>query len=316
MRRRTFLSFVLLVLVAAFAWPDERRCSLCGSVIADHETYYRVERGKEVYCERCYREAPRCSLCKLPTAPDDIDPATGACPKCVAKLPRCQACGRPIAGKYYTYETAKGVYCPDCRNNRPACAICGVPVGDKYWEYPDGRIACGDCGEHAIFDARQINTIVRIVRDTVEKRLGLTVRRPYTVTVQQLSGVGPPRKDHSAKAVSGEGTLYGKELGMYRYENGKSEILLLVGLPPDLLYEAAAHEYAHAWQMENGMSNLEPELMEGFAQWVAACVLREKGFRGALERLEARTDSPYGTGYQRLKSMQERIIMELIRQRR
>ncbi len=316
MKRRFFLSIAILILAAAFARPEERRCSLCGSVIPEHDAYFQVKGGKEVYCERCYREAPRCSLCKLPTAADDIDPGTGACPKCLAKLPRCQACGKPITGKYYKFESAKGVYCPECKNTRPACAICGVPVGNRYWEYPDGRIACSDCGEHAVFDPRQIETIVRIVRETVERRLGLKVTRPYTVTVQQLSGVGVPRNRDGEKAAAGTGALYGKELGLYRYENGKSEIILLIGLPPDLLYEAAAHEYAHAWQMENGMSSLEPELMEGFAQWVAAFVLREKGFHGALERLEARADFPYGTGYQRLNAMHRNIIMELIRQRR
>jgi len=88
---------------------------------------------------------------------------------------------------------------------------------------------------------------------------------------------------------------------------------LLFGLPPELTYEAAAHEYAHAWAAENCRPDLPPDLREGFAQWVAADVLRSKGFLGALEKLEARTDSPYGTGYRRLRSMQRARLWAAIR---
>jgi hypothetical protein len=311
-----FLMLALIVLGAAVASSDEIRCSLCRRVIAAREKYFEVKGSKEIFCETCYAEAPRCSLCKLPKASSDIDADTGACSKCLAKLPRCKACGRPIVGAYYTYASSRGVFCADCRNHRPACAICGVPVGTTYWEYPDGRIICNDCGDRAVFDSPTIKGIMKDVQQTLERQLGLKVLRLYTVQIQKLSGLSSSELRREGDVTTAEGALYGKELGMYRFDNSKSEICLLYGLPPDLLFEAAAHEYAHAWEIENGLGNLEPELLEGFAQWVAAEVLREKGFRGTLERLEARTDFPYGTGYQRLKSLHQKIVLELIRQKK
>jgi hypothetical protein len=316
MRRLLISALILLLLGPLAAAPGQVKCSLCGSVIPDGQKFYRVEGSGEIYCERCFLEAPRCVVCKLPTAAEDIDPETGACRKCLAKLPRCKACGKPIVGAYYTYASSTGVYCPTCRKTRHACDICGVPVDDHYWQYPDGRIICSECGERAIFNIEAVRTIVRIMQETVEKRLGLKLKRPYTLSVEMLSGLAPEDTGAPRKAESAKAALYGKELGLYRTEGNRSEIVLLFGLPPDLLYEAAAHEYAHAWQAENGYLDLTPEMVEGFAQWVAAEVLRAQGFRGTLEKLEARTDYPYGTGYQKLKELNQKVILELLQKKR
>ena len=316
MKRRSFLALPVIAIHSAFALSDELRCRVCGKVLTNLDRYYQVQAGKEVICERCYEEAPRCSVCKLPTAPDDIDPDIGACSKCLAKLPHCLACGKAILGPAYRFSTSTGVFCAACKRDRPACDLCGVPVGDTYWKYPDGRVICNECGRRAVFDVRAVESIMRDVQKTAERRLGLKIREPYRLKVEQLSSLIASDTKPEDRAAREEAALYKGELGLFRRKEGKSEIILLFGLPPDLLYETAAHEYAHAWTAENGLSDLEPELLEGFAQWVAADVLREKGFKGALENLEARTDSPYGTGYQRLKAMQQNYIMDLLQKKR
>lgn len=305
------LILLLVVSYSAAASFDDLRCHICGTPIAAQEKYFQVKDGQEVYCERCFSSAPRCSLCKLPMAPRDIDPDTGACPQCLAKLPRCKACGKPIVGVAYKSSLSNGVFCGECKSNRPACYICGVPVGSSHWKYPDGRIICNECGERAVIDSGEIRKIMQDVQATVEQRLGLKVKKPYFVRAERLHGVPSTSADVRAEALSDQSPLYGKELGMYRRTKDQSEIILLFGLPPEMLYEAGAHEYAHAWQAENSSLDLPAELREGFAQWVAADVLRAKGFKGALENLELRRDFPYGTGYQRLKKLQQKIILEL-----
>ncbi len=304
MRRRLFIAFVLLVFGTALGASVEKRCSICGKILPDGDSYHQVVGSKEVFCERCFAEAPRCQLCKLPTKPEDIDPETGVCARCLPKLPRCKACGKPIIGTVYQYPYSKSVYCAECKNNRPACAICGVPVGDRFWKYPDGRTVCSECGARAVFDVELVGKILRDAERTAEKRLGLKLKQPCSLKVELLSGLVPSSPVRSQPAPGPHEALYGQELGRCIVRDGKAEIILLAGLPPELLYEAAAHEYAHAWQVENALSTLDPELREGIAQWVAADVLRAKGYRGALERLEARRDFPYGTGYQRFKAMQ------------
>ena len=317
MDRRTFVIATIVPLRALCASTVELRCTLCNATISSGEKYYQIKGGSEIYCERCYRDAPRCSVCKLPTHPDDIDPETGACSHCLAELPRCRACGKPIVGTAYQFRFAKGVFCSHCRDTRSACYVCGVPVGDDYWIYPDGRTVCGECGARAVVDVGEMQRIMQDVRNTVGKRLGLSTRKAFTLTIEKLSGIVPMGREEGAKEPQPGAALYGNELGLHRrLQDGQSEIVLLFGLPPELTYETAAHEYAHAWEAENGILNAGAELSEGFAQWVAADVLREKNFKIALERLEARTDFPYGTGYQRLRTMRTRTVLDLMLQKR
>ncbi len=292
------------------------RCHICGRVIPADAKYYQVKGGKEVYCEHCYNEAPRCRLCNLPTAPGDIDPETGACQRCLAKLPRCKACGKPIIGTAYTFPFASGIFCAQCKNTRPACYVCGVPVGDQYWKYPDGRIICGECGDRAVVDVSEIQRIMQDVQTTTESRLGMKIRTPYTLRVEKLGGLPRSGAGTHDPTLPDQSPLYGKELGLYRRTGNQSEIFLLFGLPPELLYETAAHEYAHAWQVEVCPFDLPPDLREGFAQWVAADVLRAKGYTNALAKLEARKDSPYGTGYQQLRRLRLQDILARMLQER
>jgi hypothetical protein len=304
--------FAAVVAQAGTAIPDDVRCSVCGKIIPDQTKYYLVGGSREVICESCFLQAPRCSVCRKPTAAADLDKDTGACLRCLAGLSRCKTCGKAIIGTAYTSSYAKGVYCAECKNTRPACYICGVPVGRDYWRFPDGRIICGECCERAVIDIDRIKEIMEDARETVERSLGLFLEQPYVVTVEKLASVTSAARSDRYTQLGGDSPLYGHELGMYRQSGTRSEIFLLFGLPPDLLYEAAAHEYAHAWQAENCPPDLSPELREGFAQYAAAEVLRIKGFRSALENLEARRDFPYGTGYQRLKRLHQSLVLDLL----
>ena len=244
MKPRCLLSIgVLLAVILGSAWAlaVELRCSLCGVTIPDQANYYQLKGGHEIYCARCYANAPRCSVCKLPTAPGYVDPETGACPVCLAKLPRCTACGKPIRGAAYEFSSGREVFCPKCVETRPACYICGVPVGNDHWDYPDGRVTCSGCGTRAINDVGEIERIMQDARQTAEAHLKLKITRPYTLRVEKLSSLTATGVDPHAKILSDRSPLYGKELGMYRLVDNKSEIFLLFGLPPEMLYEAAAH---------------------------------------------------------------------------
>lgn len=290
----------------------EQYCRVCGKRVDGQESFYTVKETQEVICKRCSETAPRCRFCKLPTAPSQIDPETGACPQCSAQLVRCRVCGKVILGVRYHFHFREGYFCPACKKNRPACQICGAPVGRDLWRYPDGRLVCGTCGERAIFDIEEISRIMQESQTIAEGFLGLVLRLPYVLKVEKLNGTSATALALRERIFSDGSPLYGKELGLYRRIGNSSEIFLLFGLIPELVYEAAAHEYAHAWQADNDLSDLDPEWVEGFAQWVAAEVLRHKGFSQALERLEQRDDYPYGTGYRRLKKAYRGSLRSLL----
>jgi uncharacterized Zn finger protein (UPF0148 family) len=311
--RRLPLGFLALLLFLSAAMPaaEDQRCAVCGIALTGEAKYFRTSDGKESYCEHCFNTAPRCTVCGLPSAPGKLDARTGVCDRCAATLPHCKACGKLISGSVYTVRFAAGQFCRECKESRPACYVCGVPVGPGYWKYPDGRIVCSECGERAVIDVADMRRIMRDVEETVQKRLGLAASQPYDLKIEKLSA-SPGDNNRHLVAPRSSTELYSNELGMYRRTSDRSEIVLLFGLPSELVYEAAAHEYAHAWWAENCRPNVTPELREGFAQWVAAEVLRSKRYWAALERLEAREDYPYGTGYRRVRSMQREALWQLI----
>lgn len=306
------LGFFLLVIAEGFSAGD-RHCRVCGEPVDETGAFFSVKESQEVICTHCYQSAPRCRYCKLPTAPQQMDAATGACPQCYAKLIHCRVCGKAILGIRYQFPFREGYFCPVCKKQRPACYICGAPVGNDLWRYPDGRIVCGDCGERAVFDVEEIARIMQESQFIAETSLGMKLHQPYLLKVERLNGLPASVPELRRRIFTDGSPLYGKELGLYRRVGNSSEIFLLFGLIPEQLYEASAHEFAHAWQSENSSSELSAELSEGFAQWVAAQVLRQKGFAIALERLERRNDFPYGTGYQRMKNLLQGNVRNLLR---
>lgn len=150
------------------------------------------------------------------------------------------------------------------------------------------------------------------VEDLCKKYLGIRANEPYTLHVEELNKSSLTNANKAKKGEASVSPLYGKELGLYRRLNGKSEIFLLYGLPVEMIYETAAHEYAHAWQAENCPPDQSDEIREGFAQWVAAQILGIKGYNTALEKLETRTDTPYGTGYMKIKTIASHLGMRTL----
>ena len=280
-------------------------CKLCGKRVAGQ--YFKAGETGEVYCSNCYANTPRCKVCGKPTPQNLIDLASGACAECSKKIPKCVLCGKGITGTYYTIPTIEGKYCEDCFLHKEKCYICGVPMKDTWWEFPDGRKICDSCNSRAVIDEQKIRDIMTEVELLVPKVVGIKAEQPYTLKVETLN------KDSFTKALAakkGQATsspLYGSELGLFRKLNGSTEIFLLYGLPPEVIYETAAHEYTHAWQAENSSPSQSPEIREGFAQWVAAQILKAKGYKQTLEKLEIRDDRPYGTGYQLIKRYAERL---------
>jgi len=284
---------------------EAKYCSVCDRRIQGR--YVVLKESGNIYCQSCYDALPKCSVCGKPVRPLELDRSTGVCLECLKKLPRCAACGKPIIGSFYRFQFVEGTYCSDCMNNRPKCYTCGAPVGDRYWKFQDGREICDQCNRRAVIDAGQVRKIMQETEQLVGRLLGLKTEQPYTLHVEPLNNSSSLIIGAIKKTFNSDSPLNGSELGLFRRANNQSDIYLLYGLPPEILYETAAHEYAHAWQAENCPLDQSSELREGFAQWVATEILRNKGFKIALEKLEAREDSPYGTGYQRIKHVYQNV---------
>jgi hypothetical protein len=64
-------------------------------------------------------------------------------------------------------------------------------------------------------------------------------------------------------------------------------IFLLHGLTRDRMKVVAAHEYGHAWLHENVQRKLNPDTVEGFCDWLAYKVIKEKNAPNEMKILLA-----------------------------
>jgi hypothetical protein len=95
----------------------------------------------------------------------------------------------------------------------------------------------------------------------------------------------------------------GAELAFTRsLESGKWQIVLLDTLCGEQRVEVLAHEMGHLWLLENCPKVSVIQYREGFAQYIAAGVLRDKGYTTALNLLESREDL-YGQAYHQVCEM-------------
>jgi len=69
----------------------------------------------------------------------------------------------------------------------------------------------------------------------------------------------------------------GQLLGAYIKIRHRREIVVERGLPCLVMLKVIAHEYGHAWQGENCLFLQDPQILEGFCEWVSYRVLGAVG---------------------------------------
>lgn len=154
----------------------------------------------------------------------------------------------------------------------------------------DGRRICGQCHATAVYNLSSALPIYEQVRAIVTDKLGLGLNVP---TVLVLLGRDQlytllQEVNHSTDQIT-------HLLGIYLRRGRKRAIYAQSGLPRLLLMQVIAHEWGHAWQMENAPLLETPQAREGFAEWVAYKSMEIAGAHQVLARMKSRSDL-YGQG--------------------
>ena len=270
-------------------------CALCGRPLNERARRLRHPAWpagvRLSVCEVCLAGKPRCPICHLPGN------AAGACPTCREVGPMCRGCGRPPSRQFVTIGQ-NGPYCQECAAG-PRCRSCGLPVGRQ--AAAAGRDTCADCAATAVAGAEEAGRVFRAAEAVIREQLGLSLNVPTGLTLVS------PEELAAVLAEMGEDPHSGGEtLGVYTRRGRRRGIYAVSGLPRLLLLQVAAHEFAHAWQMENAPLLRDPLLREGFAEWVAYRVLQALGEGEAAERIIARDDA-YGQGARRLLDIERQV---------
>lgn len=269
-------------------------CQLCGRPLNErsrrfHHPAWSPELSLHV-CANCVAHKPRCPVCRMPGNTD------GACPTCRAVGPICVGCGRRPRRRAVHFGH-NGPYCADCAAG-PRCHSCGLPVGSDRAS-GDGRPVCAACRATAVVSADEANRVYRAAEDIIREQLGLSLNVPTGLTLVEPDELSTVLRDMGQDPDSG-----GETLGVYTRRGRRRGIYAAVGLPRLLLLQVAAHELAHAWQMESAPLLRDPLLREGFAEWVAYRVLLAVGEQDAAQRIVAREDL-YGQGARLLLGIEE-----------
>lgn len=271
-------------------------CHLCGRGLNERaRRFHHAAWPPDVYlsvCEVCQAEKPRCPVCRLPGN------AAGACPTCREVGPICVGCGRKPSRRAI-YFGQSGPYCNDCAAG-PRCHSCGLPVGRR-GAAVDGRPMCAACGATAVVSDEAATAVYRAAESALREQLGLSLNVPTGLILVEPDELGAILGEMGEDPDSG-----GETLGVYTRRGRRRGIYAARGLPRLLLLQVAAHELAHAWQMENAPLLRDPLLREGFAEWVAYRVLLDVGESEAAERILAREDD-YGRGARLLLDMEKQV---------
>lgn len=205
----------------------------------------------------------------------------------------CALCGQPIHGQFWRVPNSTETYCADCYNNNPHCDFCGRPfVPDTPLE-PGERKICSVCQAGRISDMALVRRALNQIQTWITANLKL--RLPANIKVETTRDLGPrPAPRHALATVVTTPDAAGYT------------IRVLDGLPEPMLLEALAHELGHIWLQEYCPNDPGVVLREGFAQWMAAQVL--KGFQQhkALATLEQRPDV-YGESYRHVQQLEREL---------
>lgn len=183
------------------------------------------------------------------------------------------------------------------------CDACGERLADPAWRWPDGRRACEACRTDGVTSRADALALLDLARGDLRRVVGL---EPPDATTLRLELVDAPTLAERAGALShprlqaltvaGSARPDGADGDATDGDDGRTEILVLRGLPRAALRGVLAHELVHAAQLQRGATRdgPEPEWLEGSALWVHARVLRDVGASAWAARL-ADLDDP-GTG--------------------
>ena len=317
-------------MTAALPTQHGQWCNACGTTLATRDLV-RLSMGgddptAQYYCAPCADRLLRCAVCDK-----GLDTRTGPlyalggptrrlyCPDCWAR-PHCHACGRPVGAEFYRRPDGR-VFCAGCH----ATAVYDPAVAEQIYARIRHSVAT------VLGIELNIGATLHLVNRTqiTALRAGVGVDlTPPPPSLQRkgesTSSSSPPfvedgsrERSSSFPPFGGEGLGGGSSpnpqsairnpqsdsgpdlVGLFVHAGRLRAIYVEYGLPRIFFSEVLAHEYAHAWQAENAPLLADPELREGFAEWVAYKTVESWGCRLRLDRFRERQDT-YGAGLRRV----------------
>ena len=301
-----FLAFAMCAQAAAKR--NVMVCDWCGKKIASNASFLRSE-DKNFCSEKCFNQyaeslRPQCVVCGKRFLQGYTSDGKNYCSRACLEttFKECANChrrepsGMMIGDQIFLCE-----YC----SQLPACSCCQMPLDKFAKDLGDGRSLCKECARNAIFGQSDAEKLMTELRQELADK--------YKMGTKHLIEFELCTKSELKKESSGDGE---RELGLYIF-NRKTltffnhpirnretfRILILKGLPPDFFRSVGVHELTHDWMEENLPHIEEPEIREGFSEYVSWLYSKSEKLTRIPWRMEQNTDPVYGDGFRKVRDM-------------
>ncbi len=208
----------------------------------------------------------------------------------------CEVCGKIIrdGGIFLMKDLVREVkkyVCQHCTKSEHNCKLCGLPIpGDDFTDLGDGRVYCAEDSKDLVLADAQGEPLILSAKVDLQRILAqwppLPDRDISLRVLKQKEFINAHRDDPNTPDP--EGWLGVTQSRTNRNATWTHKIFILAGLPASQFIAVAAHETAHVWLAEHGrrITSLHPEAREGFCEFIAYLVMRERGFPQEMKRIE------------------------------
>ena len=305
-----FLAFFISVLLCGdlFAKRNVMTCDWCGKKIASNASFFKSE-DKNFCSEKCFNQyaeslLPVCDVCGKRFKEGFISGDKNYCSRaCLETTFReCTHCHRREPKGIVLGENI--FICEYCKE-LPSCAACQMPLDKFAKELDDGRSLCRSCAREAIFSQSEAESLMTQLRQTLADKFKMGT--DHAIKFELCN------RTELKKESQGDGE---RELGLFIFNHSTLtffgrpirnkedyRILILNGQPPDFFRSVGAHELAHDWMEENLPHIDDPQIREGFAEFVAWAFAKSEKLDRIPWRMEYNTDEIYGDGFRKVRDM-------------
>ena len=306
-----FLALCLSCLLCGSLFAAKRNtmtCDWCGKKIASDASFLRSE-DKNFCNEKCFNQyveslLPVCDVCGKRFKSGFTSEGKNFCSKsCLETTFReCVHCHRREPKGYLVGDDI--FLCEYCRE-LPACASCMMPLDRFAKDLDDGRSLCRDCARDGIFTVSEMKSLMASLRQELADRFKMST--DHTIEYELCN------RTELKKESAGDGE---HELGLFIFNRhtltffsrtihnrDEFRILVLNGQPPDIFRGVGAHELAHDWMQENLPHIDDPQIREGFAEFVSWVYAKAEKLDRVTWRIEQNTDQVYGDGFRKVRDM-------------
>ena len=305
------LAFLLSFLLCGGLFAAKRNvmtCDWCGKKISSNSSFLKSE-DKNFCSEKCFNAyvestLPVCDVCgkrfKSGFSCEGKNYCSRACLE--TSFHECVHCHRREPQGVIIGD---GLFLCEYCKELPACSCCQMPL-DKFAEdLGDGRTLCRNCAKEAVFSQSEAESLMSALREALADKFRMATK--HTIKFELCT------RDELKKESAGDGE---HELGLFIFnsrslsffgrtvrKSDEYRILILRGQPPDFFRGVGAHEFAHDWMQENLPHIDDPQIREGFAEFVSWAFAKSEKLDRIPWRMEQNTDPVYGDGFRKVRDM-------------